>query len=263
MFELAKERVHAQSRMYEFTSIDASAVSHPAGEEPGSVKTWHSGLPATFRKGQPLPPEAGFARSVKLGVKRVFDIVVTLAVLFVFAPILLAVALAIRLTSPGPVLFRQMREGFRGEPISVYKFRTMYIDRCDVTGVTQTTDGDPRITRIGRFLRRTSIDELPQLFNVLKGEMSLIGPRPHAFGMLAAGMPYDRLVPYYAARQAMKPGISGWAQANGYRGPTEDADKAWARIDHDLAYIENFSLLLDLRIIWMTLRREFLSGSGL
>lgn len=267
MFELAKERVHAQSRMYEFASTDASPVRHPAGrpdgDDLGSLRTWNSGLPLTFRNGQPVTPEATLARSAKLGLKRAFDIVLTLAVLIVFAPVLLGVAFAIRVSSPGPVLFRQMREGLNGEPISVYKFRTMFIDRCDISGVTQTTSDDPRITRMGRFLRRTSIDELPQLFNVLKGEMSLIGPRPHAFGMLAAGVPYDRLVPYYAARQAMKPGISGWAQANGYRGPTHDAEKAWARIDHDLAYIENFSLLLDIKIIWMTLRREFLSGTGL
>ncbi|WP_404404959.1 sugar transferase [Pelagibacterium halotolerans] len=191
------------------------------------------------------------------------DILLSLATLIFLAPFLAIVAIGIVLTSKGPVLFTQIREGLGGEPFAVYKFRSMYIDRCDASGVAQTKAGDPRLTPIGRVLRRTSIDELPQLLNVLKGDMSLIGPRPHVYDMLAGGRRYRELVPYYAARHGMKPGISGWAQANGLRGPTDDAEVAWARIDHDIAYIQNFSLLLDIKIIWLTLRREFLGGSGL
>jgi lipopolysaccharide/colanic/teichoic acid biosynthesis glycosyltransferase len=203
------------------------------------------------------------SRTLHLVVKRLLDIVAAYLVLLLFLPALLAIALAIRTTSAGPVLFRQKREGLYGRPIGIYKFRTMYLDHCDLDGVEQTVTGDLRVTPIGRFLRRTSIDELPQLINILKGEMSLIGPRPHAFGMLAAEIPYDRLVPYYGARLVMKPGLSGWAQANGLRGPTNDAAKARARIDHDLAYIENFSIFLDIKIILKTLAQEFPNGTGL
>ncbi|WP_041528814.1 sugar transferase [Pelagibacterium halotolerans] len=200
---------------------------------------------------------------MQLALKRVMDVLVSAITLIMLSPAFLLIAVAIRTSSKGSILFRQTREGLNGKPIEIYKFRTMYIDRCDISGVAQTTSDDPRITPIGRFLRRTSLDELPQLFNILKGDMSLIGPRPHAFGMFAGGTTYERLVPYYKARQTMKPGLSGWAQANGLRGPTDNAIRARARIDHDLAYIENFSLLLDIKIIWKTLRQEFLGGTGL
>ena len=175
---------------------------------------------------------------------------------------LLVTALAIRLTSPGPVLVPQMRDGQGGTHFRMYKFRTMYHDRGDATGVRQTIVGDSRITPLGRWLRRRSIDELPQLFNVLMGQMSIIGPRPHPIGMHAAGRRYDQLVPYYELRHLMKPGLSGWAQCNGLRGPTQDPELARARINHDLAYIQNFSLLLDLRIIVRTLIRELPYGTG-
>lgn len=222
-----------------------------------------SGLMLTLIEGQPVLSRPTPLRVAQLAVKRCFDIAFSLLALILFLPGFVAVAMFVRLSSAGPVFFSQPREGLNGQPIGVLKFRTMYVDRCDVTGVMQTVRDDPRVTPVGRFLRRTSIDELPQLINVLKGEMSLIGPRPHAFGMLAGGVPYDGLVPYYSARQAMKPGLSGWAQAHGLRGPTDDPARARARIDHDLAYIENFSLLLDLRIIWKTVRQEFLNGTGL
>lgn len=236
-----------------------------ARERTATSLSLQSGLRLTFLgDGRAFArPAAARTLQMQLALKRVMDVLVSAASLVVLAPALVLIALAIRATSPGSILFRQPREGLNGQPITVYKFRTMYIDRCDISGVAQTTSDDPRITPIGHFLRRTSLDELPQLFNVFKGDMSLIGPRPHVFGMLAGGTTYERLVPYYKARQAMKPGLSGWAQANGLRGPTDNAIRARARIDHDLAYIENFSLLLDIKIIWKTLQQEFLRGTGL
>lgn len=266
MFELAGQPAAARSGRFDLKSADASDDRGPAVRAdqngPGSSATWQSGLSLTLCEGVPIAPQATLSRRAQFVLKRGIDIVVAMLALIALAPPLLALGLAIRLSSPGPALFRQTREGRNGRPIGVYKFRTMYSDRCDRSGLTQTTSDDPRVTPIGRWLRRTSIDELPQLLNVLGGSMSLVGPRPHAFGTMAAGKPYDQIAPHYGARHAMKPGISGWAQANGYRGPTDEIDRARARIDHDLAYIENFSLLLDFRIIWMTLLREFLNGTG-
>jgi polysaccharide biosynthesis protein PslA len=180
----------------------------------------------------------------------------------VLLPLLLLVALAIRVTSEGPALLRQKRTGLDGTTFEIFKFRSMYVEKGDPTGVTQTVAMDSRVTPIGRFLRRNNIDELPQLLNVLRGEMSIVGPRPHVPQMLAAGVAYDQLVPYYAMRHQMKPGLTGWAQANGLRGPTDNALKARSRVNHDIAYIQNFSVLLDLRIILRTLARELIGGSG-
>lgn len=135
-------------------------------------------------------------------------------------------------------------------------------DHADPSGVRQTTHGDVRVTRVGRIIRRTSIDELPQLLNVLRGDMSLVGPRPHVKGMLAGGRDYRALVPYYELRLHVTPGLTGLAQANGLRGPTADPDLALRRIEYDLEYIEKFSIFLDVKIILMTLQREFLGGSG-
>ena len=201
-------------------------------------------------------------RATQLAAKRVLDITVSALALLALLPLLIFVAMAIKCTSAGPVLFRQAREGIHGRPFMALKFRSMRSDSCDASGVQQTRLGDPRVTAVGRFIRRTSIDELPQLINILRGDMSLVGPRPHVSGMLAAGMPYRDLVPYYDARLAMLPGLTGWAQANGLRGPTDRADVARARIDHDIAYIQNFSIWLDLKIIAMTLRHEFMAGTG-
>jgi lipopolysaccharide/colanic/teichoic acid biosynthesis glycosyltransferase len=144
----------------------------------------------------------------------------------------------------------------------ILKFRTMYVDRGDTTGVKQTVDGDARVTPLGRFMRQRSLDELPQLLNVLFGTMSLVGPRPHVAGQLAAGRPCAEVIHYYELRHAMKPGLTGWAQVNGYRGPTDTITKAQARVDHDLAYIQNFTVLLDLKIIWRTFWKEVVTGSG-
>lgn len=197
-----------------------------------------------------------------LCLKRVMDFSIALGALLVLLPLLGFVALAIKATSSGPVFFRQWREGRNGTTFEILKFRTMDSSKGDRTGIAQTTAGDERVTRLGAFLRKTSMDELPQLLNVLIGDMSLVGPRPHVAGMLAAGKPYEEVVSYYHWRRCMRPGLTGWAQANGLRGPTTDARRAIARIEHDVAYIQNYSLLLDIQIILATIKREFLSGSG-
>ncbi|WP_245895048.1 sugar transferase [Devosia submarina] len=194
--------------------------------------------------------------------KRLFDILVSGIAIIALMPLLILVALAIRLESKGPVLFVQQREGKAGMLFRALKFRSMRQDDCDLSGVQQTIVGDSRVTKVGSFIRRTSIDELPQLFNVLLGDMSLVGPRPHVRGMMAGGRDYRALVPYYDLRLAVTPGLTGWAQANGLRGPTTDATLARKRVDYDLDYIENFSLWLDLKIIWLTLKRELAGGSG-
>jgi polysaccharide biosynthesis protein PslA len=221
-----------------------------------------SGLPYLWQGGSPVLPTSSLSRSAQLLVKRFSDVVLASIGLLLLAPLLLAVAAAVKLTSEGPVLFKQTRPGLGGRHFSVLKFRTMYTELGDSHGVKQTIVNDARVTPLGRILRRMSIDELPQLINVVLGDMSIIGPRPHPVNMLAGGRDYRELVPYYDLRHEMKPGLSGWAQANGYRGPTDDAERARARIDHDLAYIQNFSIALDFRIILMTLKKELLGGSG-
>jgi polysaccharide biosynthesis protein PslA len=194
--------------------------------------------------------------------KRLFDIALASVALLFFAPLLMAIAIAIKLTSRGPVLFYQHRYGYRNRFFKIYKFRSMRIDVCDAAGINQTVQGDSRVTPIGKFLRKTSLDEIPQLINVIKGDMSLVGPRPHVSGMLAAELPYEDLVPYYFQRHTARPGITGLAQVSGCRGSTIEPNRAISRIDYDLNYIENWSLRMDIMIIARTIRREFLSGSG-
>jgi lipopolysaccharide/colanic/teichoic acid biosynthesis glycosyltransferase len=195
-------------------------------------------------------------------LKRLIDIAASLSALIILLPFFAAIALLIRMDSPGPVLFKQTRWGRNCTKIKVYKFRSMRTDLGDATGVAQTVQNDPRITRIGGILRRTNLDELPQLLNVLKGDMSLVGPRCHAIGMLAAGMLYEELVPEYHYRHLVRPGITGLAQMRGLRGPTDRAAKARARIASDLHYVENFSVVLDIRIIFGTLISEMRGGNG-
>jgi Undecaprenyl-phosphate glucose phosphotransferase len=185
--------------------------------------------------------------------KRMQDIAIAGLGLVVALPIMAAVALLVRLDSPGPVLFRQRRHGFNNEEIVVWKFRSMRADAADATAARQVTCDDDRVTRIGRFIRGTSLDELPQLLNVLKGEMSLVGPRPHAIGMKTAGEDSARLVSEYAWRHRMKPGITGWAQINGSRGPVHTAEDVRRRVELDIEYIERQSFWFDLYIIAMTL----------
>ncbi len=175
------------------------------------------------------------------------------AVLLVLAsPLLALAALAVRLDSGGPVFFRQPRRGWNGALFDIYKFRTMRTDMADFAGARQATRDDPRVTRVGRILRRTSIDELPQLFNVLNGDMSLVGPRPHALGTRAEGKPFEEAVAHYMRRYRVKPGITGWAQVNGWRGETDTNQKLHARVRYDIEYIENWSFWLDIYILVIT-----------
>ncbi|WMS43691.1 undecaprenyl-phosphate glucose phosphotransferase [Acuticoccus sp. MNP-M23] len=168
------------------------------------------------------------------------------------SPVLALAALAIRLDSPGPVFFHQPRRGWNGGIFTITKFRTMRTDMEDVAGDKQTTKNDPRVTRVGRFLRRTSIDELPQLLNVLRGDMSLVGPRPHALGTKAEGKPFDEAVADYMLRYRVKPGITGWAQVNGWRGETDTNRKLLVRVRYDIEYIENWTIWFDLYILMVT-----------
>jgi lipopolysaccharide/colanic/teichoic acid biosynthesis glycosyltransferase len=199
----------------------------------------------------------------RAAIKRLFDILSASLALLFFAPLLAGIAIAIKMNSPGPVFFRQPRYGKGNRLFRIYKFRTMYTHLNDASGVRQTTSNDARVTSVGRVLRQTSLDELPQLINVVKGHMSLVGPRPHVPGMFAGGVPYEDLVPYYFQRHMVRPGITGLAQVNGCRGSTARSPAAIARIDHDLDYIENWSLSLDVKIIARTVVTEFLSGTGI
>ncbi|NWJ24429.1 sugar transferase [Rhizobium sp. RM] len=198
----------------------------------------------------------------QFATKRAIDIAGASIALMALAPVLLTVAALVKIDSKGPVLFSQIRWGMNGRRIRVYKFRSMRTDLCDASGVAQTVKDDPRVTRVGAILRRSNIDELPQLLNVLKGDMSLVGPRCHAIGMLAAGRLYEDLVPHYHLRHRMRPGITGLAQMRGLRGPTDRSDKARARIVSDLYYIDNFSVWLDIKIMIGTVISELRGGKG-
>ncbi|WP_308916483.1 exopolysaccharide biosynthesis polyprenyl glycosylphosphotransferase [Jannaschia sp. LMIT008] len=194
--------------------------------------------------------------------KRAFDLAFGTLALILAMPVMALAAVAVKLDSPGPILFRQWRAGFSDRPIRVLKFRSMREEAADPDGRAVVTRGDARVTRVGAFLRRTSIDELPQLFNVLRGELSLVGPRPHAVDARSAAQDsFDAMVKGYSRRHRLPPGITGWAQIHGLRGTVEDASHLRARVDHDLWYIENWSPWLDLKILLMTpgslvMRRE-------
>jgi Undecaprenyl-phosphate glucose phosphotransferase len=186
-------------------------------------------------------------------IKLAFDKIVGALALIALSPVLLATAIAIKLDSRGPVLFRQRRYGFNNEMVEVYKFRSMYAEKTDATAAKLVTRNDPRVTRVGRIIRKTSLDELPQLFNVVfKGNLSLVGPRPHAVHAKAADRQYDEVVDGYFARHRVRPGITGWAQVNGWRGETDTQEKIQQRVEHDLYYIENWSILFDLYILAIT-----------
>lgn len=184
--------------------------------------------------------------------KWVEDYLIASLAVVLLSPVLLAAAIAIKLDSPGPVLFRQKRFGMNNRPFEVLKFRTMRTDRQDRSGAARTVKDDPRVTRVGRWFRKFSIDELPQLFNVLAGDMSIVGPRPHAVAMLVGETLYHETYLDYASRHRVKPGITGWAQINGSRGEVDSHEKARQRIDLDLYYVQNWSIGLDLLIILRT-----------
>lgn len=186
-------------------------------------------------------------------IKRAEDLILGAIITLLISPLLIAVAIGVKLTSRGPVIFKQDRYGLSGQKIMVYKFRSMSVmENADV--VTQATKNDPRVTKFGAFLRRTSLDELPQFINVLQGRMSIVGPRPHA---VAHNEEYRRLVDNYMIRHKVKPGITGLAQVNGFRGEIDTLDKMERRVDYDIAYIQNWSLWLDLKIIFNTVFKGF------
>jgi Undecaprenyl-phosphate glucose phosphotransferase len=206
-----------------------------------SISEW-GGLPVISLSGTPM---TGAERRLK----NLLDWMGALVLLIVLSPLMLGIALAVRFSGGGPVLFHQKRHGVGGESIDILKFRTMKSHRESAGTLTQASAEDERVTAVGRFLRRSSLDELPQLFNILKGEMSLVGPRPHA---VEHNELFKTRVPRYMLRHKVKPGMTGWAQVNGFRGPTETEEKMALRIQHDLWYIQNWSLWLDLRILAMT-----------
>ena len=186
-------------------------------------------------------------------VKRVSDVALSAVILVLTAPFLLAIALAVKLSSPGPAIFKQRRNGLGGEEIVVYKFRSMTTGDDGGT-VRQAQRQDPRVTRLGAFLRKTSLDELPQFVNVLQGRMSIVGPRPHA---VAHNEQYRQLIRAYMVRHKVKPGITGWAQIHGHRGETDTVEKMQARVEYDLEYLRNWSLALDFQIVARTIKLVF------
>jgi Undecaprenyl-phosphate glucose phosphotransferase len=199
-------------------------------------------------------PQAGWGRIFK----RCFDIGLACAAIVVCLPMMVLIACCIKLEGPGPVLFRQKRYGFNNKLIEIYKFRTMHATACDAMANRLTERDDPRVTRIGALLRRLSLDELPQLLNVLRGEMSVVGPRPHAIRTTAGGRECDEVVNQYAVRHKVKPGITGWAQVNGWRGTMQDEEHLIKRVEHDMYYINNWTPLFDiqilLRTVWVVLQ---------
>lgn len=192
-------------------------------------------------------------------IKRLEDLLIGGAISILIFPLCILIALTIKLTSPGPVLFKQYRTGINGKKFKIYKFRSMKVHDETAGVVTQATKRDPRITKIGAFLRKTSLDELPQFFNVLQGRMSIVGPRPHA---LAHNVYYMQLVESYMQRHKVKPGITGWAQISGLRGETDTVDKMKERVQYDLWYIKNWSIFLDLKIIFMTIIYGFVNKNA-
>ena len=234
-----------------FEAADPNAMTLRIGEL-GVAQVLHSSSdlsPAgVLRRPVAVPGNRSFA----FAAKRAFDIAGAAALIVLLSPVLLAVAAAVKLSSRGPVFFTQRRWGRGNVPFDVYKFRSMYVEMEDRSGVAHTVKDDPRVTPVGRFIRRTSLDELPQLFNVLLGTLSLVGPRPHALMAKAADQLYHDVVDGYFARHRVKPGITGWAQVNGWRGETDTPEKIQKRVEHDLYYIENWSLFLDVYILLRT-----------
>lgn len=230
---------------------------------PGGHAMLDAGHPVSETGGVPLlevgsRPLAGWRRIAKEIEDRTIGALITLGI----SPILLAIAIAIKLDSPGPVFFKQRRTGYNNQLIEVLKFRTMYVESTDADGHQLTQRNDPRVTRIGAYLRHWSLDELPQFLNVLRGDMSIVGPRPHALASKAGGKLYRDAVPGYDSRHRVKPGITGLAQVRGWRGPTETERQIRKRVEYDIRYIENWSLWLDIKIIFVTAFTGFKSENA-
>jgi Undecaprenyl-phosphate glucose phosphotransferase len=242
----ASGRIWELSRRYHPFPVSLRVLA-PAGYEQFQVlDSRRYGDVGTFRvMSKPLDEAA-------VVLKRLEDIAIAFLCLLVTLPLMLLVALAIKLDSQGPVFFKQRRLGANNLQFDLLKFRSMYVEQADPLGHQLTRADDPRITRVGRLLRRTSMDELPQLINVLRGDMSLVGPRPHPLAANAAGIAYARAISEYPIRHRVKPGITGWAQVNGWRGETATIEQIRRRVEHDLYYIENWSLTFDLFILGRT-----------
>jgi Undecaprenyl-phosphate glucose phosphotransferase len=242
----ASNRIVELSRRFHPFAVSLRVLAPEGYENFRVLDSRRYGDIGTFRvMGKPLDDVAAL-------VKRIEDVVIAGVCLLLTLPLLLVIALSIKLDSRGPVLFKQKRLGANNLPFDLLKFRTMFVEQTDPLGQQLTCAGDPRITRVGRLLRMTSMDELPQLINVLRGEMSLVGPRPHALAASAAGVAYARAISDYPIRHRVKPGITGWAQVNGWRGETTTIDQIRRRVEHDLYYIENWSLTFDLLILART-----------
>jgi Undecaprenyl-phosphate glucose phosphotransferase len=244
--------VHAEARVVELSrrimSLSVEILACPDLTGFGLLQRpmlSQAGLPLIRIAERPIPGGQFF-------LKTAFDKIVGGALLVVLGPALLAITLAIKLSSPGPVLFRQKRHGFNNREFEVLKFRTMRTEMSDISGAMQTQRNDRRVTTFGRFLRRTSLDELPQLFNVLLGDMSLVGPRPLPVGMRTQDLSNHEIVEEYAHRHRVRPGITGWAQVNGHRGATDVPGQLQKRVEFDLYYIENWSLAFDMKILVLT-----------
>lgn len=248
---LSQARLDQISETLSAASIDLCVLPRETLEFTASYRVRFLGsLPVFAVWQQPM-------RDIDGILKQSMDYVLASLALLILSPILILTAIAIRIESKGPIFFRQTRFGFNNNEIPVLKFRSMYVDRQDVSGAQRTEKNDPRVTRVGRIIRRTSIDELPQLINVLKGDMSIVGPRPHATMMRVGDKYYFDAVKGYTARHRVKPGITGLAQVRGLRGEIATTERARKRVEYDIYYIENWSPLLDIRIILETVVKVF------
>ena len=249
--EAASHRIAAIMRRMSGMAVDIRLAPDTARfYKPDARVSSIGGLPFLHLQDKPFSDRDAVA-------KRAEDLVLGVPLLCLAAPLMLLVALAIRLDSPGPALFVQPRLGFNNSVIRVRKFRTMHGAATDEGGSRQAVRGDRRVTRVGRLLRRTSLDELPQLINVVGGSMSLVGPRPHALGTAAAGLPFETAAADYVSRHRVKPGLTGWAQVRGWRGETDTVEKLRRRVEHDLHYIAHWSVWFDLRILALTVTAVF------
>jgi len=244
-FDEAVEPLRALLRRLKRLAVDVTLIPDLAELPTSVLSVGRIGvLPAIGIASRPLT-------AVQVALKRAEDLILSCLIMLLALPVFIVVALAIKLDSPGPILFGQRREGYHNKVFKVWKFRTMYHEARDEGASQQTSRRDRRVTRVGRLLRRLSLDELPQLINVIRGEMSFVGPRPHALGMTSVGLPMTQVLEEYAARHRLKPGITGWAQVNGCRGEIDSHEKLRRRVSLDCYYIDHWCLSLDF---WILLR---------